>query len=267
MMQTFFLKITLFPLFLLTLCAHAQDYRYVENNAFTRGEFLKYNVYWDAWFSPRLIAATATLQIMDENKQFHTRNTYHIVGLGSTRGILDAFYKVNDRYETYIDEDALIPWHFLRRTKEGSYVRNDDVEFDRINKLAKGTYATRTVPDNVQDILSAIYFARTLDFASANPGDVFPFDFFLDDSIYISQVVFQGRETIKSPIGSFRCLKFKPMVLVGPVFSEPYPMTVWISDDQNRIPVRVESKVLVGKVKVVLVDFNGLANPLTAKLN
>jgi hypothetical protein len=140
------------------------------------------------------------------------------------------------------------------------------VEFDHINKLAKGTYGTRTVPDNVQDILSAMYYARTLDFASANPGDVFPFDFFLDDSIYISQVVFQGYETIKSSLGSFRCLKFKPMVLVGPVFSEPYPMTVWVTDDSNRIPVRVASKVLVGKIKIELHDFQGLSNPLTSKL-
>ncbi len=252
---------------IVALYASAQEYRFVNNFAFDRGERLVYKVYWDAWVLPKIVAGTATLEITQENKQFDSRDTYHIVGVGNSSGMLAKFYTVSDRYETYLDEQALIPWLFVRRTKEGSYVRNDDVEFDRKNKLARGSYATREVPDNVQDILSALYYARTMDFTSAREGDVFPVDFFLDDSIYISQVVFQGRETIKVNKDSFRCLKFKPRVLVGPVFSEPYPMTVWVTDDSNRIPVRVESKVLVGKIKVELQDFSGLANPLTAKLD
>ncbi len=268
MMKTFFRIFLSFSLLcIVSLYASAQDYRLVNNFAFDRGERLVYKVYWDAWILPKLVAGTATLEITEENKQFNSRDTYHIVGVGSSSGMLAKFYTVNDRYETYLDEQALIPWYFLRRTREGSYVRNDNVEFDRKNKLAKGTYATRTVPDNVQDILSAVYYARTFDFSSAQKGDVFPFDFFLDDSVYISQVVYEGKETIKSNHTSYRCLKFKPMVLVGPVFSEPYPMTVWVTDDSNRIPVRVESKVLVGKIKVELQDFSGLANPLTAKLD
>jgi hypothetical protein len=253
-------------LFFLSLSTNPQDYRFVENKAFSRGEHIEYNVYWEAWLLPKMIAGTATLQIMDENKRFHSRSTYHVVGTGYSKGVLNMFYKVEDRYETYIDEKALIPWYFIRRTKEGSYVRNDDVVFDQRNNMAMGRYATRKVPVNIQDIISAVYYARTFNFAPAEKGDVFPFDFFLDDSVYISQVVYQGLDTIKSHLGSFSCLKFKPMVLVGPVFSEPYPMTVWVTNDENRIPVRVESKVLVGKVKVELNSFSGLTNPLTAKL-
>lgn len=259
-------NIILTLLITLTFHALAQDYRIVENNSFSRGEHLEYNVYWDAWLLPKMIAGTATLQIMDENRRFHSRSTYHVVGTGFSKGVLNMFYKVEDRYETYIDENALIPWYFLRRTKEGSYVRDDDVVFDQIKNIARGRYATREVPANIQDIISAVYYARTFDFDSARKGDVFPFDFFLDDSVYISQVVFQGQDTIKSYLGLFSCLKFKPMVLVGPVFSEPYPMTVWVTNDKNRIPVRVESKVLVGKVKIELSSFSGLSNPLTAKL-
>ncbi len=267
MMKSFSPVLLCLSLFFVAPSANAQDYRFVNNFAFDRGEHLEYNVYWDAWILPKMIAGTATLQITEENRQFEDRDTYHVVGVGSTKGVLAAFYTVNDRYETFIDEQALIPWYFLRRTKEGSYVRNDDVEFDRKNNIARGTFATREVPDNIQDILSALYYARTMDFSSARKGDVFPFDFFLDDSVYISQVVFQGHETIKSHNGKFRCLKFKPMVLVGPVFSEPYPMTIWVTDDSNRIPIRVESRVLVGKIKVELQHFSGLANPMTAKLD
>jgi hypothetical protein len=189
------------------------------------------------------------------------------VGTGHSKGLLNVFYKVDDRYETYVDEQALIPWYFVRRTKEGSYERNDDVEFDHQNQWAKGRHGSKPIPGDVQDIISAVYFARTFDFSNAAIGDVFPVNFFLDDSVYISQVVFEGREPIKTKLGSFNCLIFKPMVLVGPVFDQPYPMKMWVTDDLNHIPILVESRVAVGKIRVELINYSGLANPLTAKLN
>jgi hypothetical protein len=251
---------------ILPLFSYSQEFRTIPQNAFTRGEELEYNVYWDAWLLPKMIAGTAILRITNENRPFRSRDTYHVVATGYSKGMLNLFYKVEDRYETYIDKEALIPWYFIRRTKEGSYVRNDDVEFDPVNNMAKGRYITRKVPANVQDIISALYYARTLDFVNASPGDVFPVDFFLDDSVYISQVVFEGRETVKTHLGTFNALVFKPMVLVGPVFSEPYPMKMWVTDDPNHVPLLVESKVAVGKVRIELMRYAGMANPVTAKL-
>jgi hypothetical protein len=212
-------------------------------------------------------AGIATITITDEHKKFSDRKTYHIIGTGRSTGMLDLFYKVRDRFETYIDEEALIPWFFIRRTKEGSYIRNDDVVFKHQTKEAISRYSTKPIPDNVQDIISAFFYARTFDFANAKPGDIFPFDFYLDDSVYVSKVVFEGRDTIKIDLGTFSCLKFKPMVLVGEVFKEPYPMTLWITDDINLIPIMAQSAILVGSVKIELISYDGLLNPLSSKIH
>lgn len=114
------------------------------------------------------------------------------------------------------------------------------------------------------DIFSAFYYCRTLDFSNLHLGERFPVDFLLDDSIYVSLIEFAGREEVKTDIGTFRCLKFKPMVATGKVFSQPYPMDIWVSDDQNRIPILAKSAVIVGSVKLELMEYTGLANPVTS---
>lgn len=249
---------------LLFFGATAQEYRSIEQNAFDRGEYLEYKVYWDAWGLPNIRAGVASFTITPDNKQFGNRNTFHVVTKGESKGMLNMFYKVKDRYESYFDEEAIIPWYFERRTKEGSYEREDDVIFEHEENLVTSRYATKQAPDNVQDFVSALYYARTMDFSSFEVGDSFDVDFFLDDSVYISRVMFDGRDTIKTGVGTFSCLKFKPMVLVGPVFDQPYPMTLWVTDDENRIPIFAESKVAVGSVKIEITYFEGLNNLLTS---
>jgi len=260
--------ITLFVLFnLIFLGTTAQEFRTIEQNTFRRGEILEYKVYWDAWILPHIRAGAATLSITPENKQFNNRNTYHIVGVGESKGMLNMFYKVRDRYETYIDEDAIIPWYFERRTKEGSYERDDDVVFNHQENEVVSRYATKSIPSDVQDLISALYYARTLDLSEMEVGDVFDVKYFLDDSVYLSRVLFDGRDTIKTGLGKFSCLKFKPMVLVGPVFEDSYPLTIWITDDENLIPIFAQSKILVGAVKIELINFEGLSNPLTSLMD
>lgn len=261
--KTLFLSILPFFVSLLS----AQEYRSISHQAFQRGEVLEYKVYWDAWMFPKFTAGKAEVTITEEKKEFNGRPTLHIVGTGKSTGMLDVFYKVRDRYETYLDEEAVFPWFFLRRTKEGSYIRNDDVAFKRTMNKAVSRFGTTSVPDNVQDIISAFYYARTFDYSNAQKGDIFPVDFFLDDSVYISEIVFEGIDTVITDLGSFRCLHFKPMMLVGGVFDQPYPMDLWITDDKNRLPVFARSEVLVGTVKLELVNFEGLANPMSAKIS
>jgi len=149
---------------LILVGASAQEYRTVEQDAFDRGEYLEYKVYWDAWGLPNIRAGVASFTITPENKQFNGRNTFHVVGKGESKGMLNMFYKVRDRYESYFDEDAIIPWYFERRTKEGSYERDDDVVFEHNKNMVTSSYATKTIPDNVQDFVSALYYARTLEF-------------------------------------------------------------------------------------------------------
>jgi hypothetical protein len=114
------------------------------------------------------------------------------------------------------------------------------------------------------DILSAFYYCRTFDFSNLRIGDRFPVNFDLDDSVYISLIEFAGREDVITDLGTFHCLRFKPMVATGNVFSQPYPMDIWVTDDKNRMPVLAKSAVVVGSVKLELIDYKGMANPVTA---
>jgi hypothetical protein len=108
---------------------------------------------------------------------------------------------------------------------------------------------------------------RTIDFSDIEPGDEFLLDFYLDDSSYVSKIIFEGKEIVETRLGKFRCLRFKPMVAQGEIFQEPYPMTLWVTDDKNKVPVLVKSMVIVGSVKIELVKIGGLKYPMEAKLD
>lgn len=244
--------------------------RKIKNEAFQRGEKLTYSVYYDALLTGKVKAGSATLEVKDENKIINDRSTFHIVANGRTKGAFNLFYKVIDRYETYLDEETIAPWLFIRRVDEGGYIINQDVTFNQNRKTAyfkdnkRGTSSSVTTPDYIQDIISVFYYARTYEFSSASANADFPVKFMLDDTVYSTKFIFLGRENVKTNLGTIRCLKFKPQVLTGSVFKDPYPMIIYVSDDKNRVPVMAESDVLVGKIRLELVDYYGLKNSFTA---
>ena len=256
---------------LITLSINAQTLRTVKNEAFKRGEFLRYKVYYDAILTGKVNAGEAELQVKDENKLFANRSTFHVVGLGLTKGTFNLFFKVVDRYETYIDEEALLPWLFIRRVNEGGYKITQDITFNQYKKTIiqvnnkNNTTTTTSVKDYTHDIISSFYYARTIDFTNAKIGQAFSIPFFLDDSIYTSKIIYMGKEDITIGIGKFSCIKLKPMMATGNVFKDPYPMTLWVTDDKNHIPLLAESAILVGTVKMELIKYSGIANPLSSK--
>ena len=255
-----------FLLLIILLCSSvagfSQSFRPVKNEAFVRGEKLKFRAYYESYVTGKVTAGIASLEVDQAAKQIDGRNVYHIIGEGHSKGAFNWFYKVSDRFESFIDEEYLFSWSFVRRTHEGSYSYSDDVKFNQYSGSALSTRANKKIPPGTQDILSAFYFARTLDMSNVSPGQNIPITFFLDDSLYISQIQFAGRELVITDLGSFRCLRFKPMVATGNVFSQPYPMDLWITDDKNHLPILAQSAVIVGSVKLELIGFSGLANPV-----
>ncbi|TVQ12442.1 MAG: DUF3108 domain-containing protein [Bacteroidetes bacterium] len=190
----------------------------------------------------------------------------NVVGLGRTKGAFNFFFRVVNRYESYIDEEAILPLLFIRRINEGGYRKSQDVMFNHYENLAISNTATVSVVENVQDLISSFYYLRTYDYTDAKIGDVYDVSFFLDDTVYVSRVMFDGREEITTRVGTFKTLRFKPQVLTGEIFSQPYPMTLWISDDKNKIPILAQSGIIVGSVKMELTGYKGLRNPLTSKI-
>jgi hypothetical protein len=242
------------------------QYRTVENSAFKAGERLKYRVYYESLLTGQVNAGIAEIEVLETNRKFDDREVFQIVGIGKSNRAFDLFFKVRDRFESYVDKEAIAPHFFIRRTREGGYVRDDDVYFDHQKTIAISRRDTSKITPYVQDIISAAYYARTLNADTLKVGDNISINFFLDDSLYISVIQFQGRQMVETDLGLFRCLTFKPMVATGEVFSNPYPMTLWITDDENKIPVLGKSAVIVGSVKMELIRFWNLKNPLDARL-
>lgn len=246
------------------LIAQGQGLKKIENNAFIRGEQFSFRAYYDSFITGQVTAGVATLEINTENNEFNGRKTYHATAKGKSKGAFNLFFKVEDRFETYFDEDYIVPWYFIRKTREGDYRRDDEVRFNQLSLSASSSTANKKIPARTQDIISAFYYARTLDFSEVKVGENFNITYFLDDSVYTAVIQFAGHEEIEIGLGTFHCLKFKPMVVKGKVFSQPYAMDVWITDDKNHIPILAKSAVIVGAVKLELIKYQNLANPVTS---
>ena len=256
-------RLSILFLFLLSVPVVAQHYRSIPNNYFQRGEKLQFRISFHSALTGNIPAASATVEVTDDNRKFDGRDTYHVVGYGKTTGVIEMFYQVEERFESFIDEEALVPHYFIRKTRENNYRKDENVSFRHKERIAVSKNSVKNTPENVQDIFSSFYYARAIDLTGKKPGTEFPLSFYLDDSVYNSRLIFVGRETVKTKLGKFSCLKVKPMVATGYVFDDPYPVTIWVTDDQNRIPVRIESKLSVGSVRIELTSYHGLTNPAT----
>ena len=170
---------------------------------------------------------------------------------------------MRDRYETYIDDQAIVPWLFIRRIQEGSYSCSQDYIFNNYTeKVDVGDKTMYDTGSNMQDMLSAFYNARTMDLSNSKPGDIFSINAFMDKEIFPVKIKFICRETITTDLGTFKCLKFRPIIQKGRVFKHEEDLNVWISDDKNHIPIMGQADVLVGSIKAELTGYSGLANPV-----
>jgi len=227
-----------------------------ENTAFKEGEILAYRLHYGI-----IDAGVATLEVKPEILEVSGRKVYHIVGNGYSKGTFDWFFKVRDRYETFIDKDALLPWMFVRRVNEGGYIINQDYKFNHyVNKVDVGQGEKVDVPPGTQDMISAFYSARNLDLSQAKEGDVFTISSIVDKEIWPLKIRYVGKETIKCDIGTFKCLKFRPIVQKGRIFKKEEDLNVWITDDKNHIPLRAQANLLVGSVKLDIISAKNLAN-------
>lgn len=230
----------------------------VKNEAFKRGEILSYRLHYGV-----IEAGTAVLEVKEEVKEIGARKTYHIVGTGISRGAFDWFFKVRDKYETFIDEEAMVPWLFIRRVNEGGYTISQNYVFNHSAKKVNADGKNFDIPENIQDMLSAFYYTRCVDYSAAKEGEVFTIHSFVDQEIFPLKIRYVGKETIETAIGKFRCIKFRPVLQKGRIFKAEEDLNVWISDDKNHIPIRAEAKILVGSIKMDLQTYSGLANPFS----
>jgi len=258
-------KVSLLTLiaFLCSAVIFSQTLREVNHQAFKRGEVLEYKASYGI-----IDAARATLTIKKDPVMIGKRSTYHVVGTGKSLGAFSWLFNVEDRYETFIDDRAMVPWVFLRRVHEGGFKMKRNIYFNQYKKTAKvknlkdnskKSYATIV---NSQDLLSALYFARTVDLQNAIIGQEFMIPTFFDHENYPMKIKFLGKDVVKTDLGTFNCLRFVPLLQEGRVFKARESMTIWLSDDDNKVPIRLKTELLIGSIKLDLDSYSGLMAPL-----
>lgn len=244
----------------------------ITNYTFQHGEKLTYKIYYN-WNFVWLAAGEVTFQVFDEGKQ------YHYQAKGKTYSSYEWFFKVQDDYDSWVDKSTLLPNYSERSVNEGDYQIFEKISFNQASRkmtvwrsTKRGDAETKTehaVQDCVHDVLSSLYHLRNIDFASKSTGTEAPFRIFMDKEEFPLKMRYIGKEDRKKVhgMGRYKTLKFQPQVIVGNVFKDEEKMTVWVSDDQNRIPILIETPVSVGSVKMVLKEYKGLKYNFGAKVD
>ena len=233
----------------------------IKNTAFKAGEKVTLSVYY-AVAGIYVDAGTATFTNTFET--LNSKPVYHIVGEGKTNSSYDFLFKVRDKYETYIDTATMQPLKFIRNVNEGGHKIYQNVSFNKTANTAVTTDGVFKVPACVQDVVSSVFYARNIDFTKLQPNDKIAFSMFLDNEVFNMYIRYLGREQIKTKYGKFNAIKFKPLLIKGTIFEGGENMTVWVSDDANRIPLRIESPISVGKVKIDMMGHENLRYPLSS---
>jgi hypothetical protein len=242
--------------------SNAEDvfkYRKIINSAFTNNEKLEFRVHYGL-----INAASIVFEVGPALVQKYDRKCFNIKAEGKTLKSFDWAYKVRDRFETYIDAEAMAPISYNKSVQEDKYTDNDLVTFRHNLKKLFGVKGILDMPVYTHDVISSIYYVRNIDFSKSKVGDKFPLDVYLDNKIYNLGFKYAGKETIATDIGKVKCIKLVPTLIVDRVFKDQDDMTVWISDDENKIPVRVKAKIMVGSIKVDLTSYSGLKNEFKA---
>lgn len=233
----------------------------LRNNAFNAGEQVTFHVYYAV---AGIYVNAGTAVFTNTLEKWGDRTVFHVVGDGKTNPSYDWIYKVRDRYESFIDTATLQPYRFIRNISEGGYKKYENITFNKAANTAVTKDGVFKVPECVQDVLSAMYYARNIDFDRYKVNDKIPFQMFLDNEVFNMYIRYLGKETIKTRYGKFKAIKFKPLLLKGTIFEGGEKMTVWVSDDRNKIPLRVESPIVVGSVKIDMMGHRNLRYPLTS---
>jgi hypothetical protein len=235
-------------------------------DAYDSGEWFKFRIHYGI-----INAGYATLEVKEAIKD--NKKIYHAIGKGYTVGMSRFFFKVDDNYESYFDKVTNKPFQYVRKIDEGGYTKNQEGFFDQEkNKVLVKDYKNKTektfsVTENVQDIVSTFYFLRNHpNIDKLKVGESIVVDMFFDDEVYKFKLKFIGKEDLKTKFGTAPTMIFRPIVQSGRVFKEEESLTVWISDDENKIPLRIKASLAVGSIKADLDSFKGLKNPFMVKL-
>lgn len=248
-----------FFIFMVTLITCAG---YGQTSAFKSGEYFKFQVSYGF-----INAGIATLDLKETT--YNGKKVYHAKGDGYTTGLSKTFFKVKDDYQSYFDKTTGQPYRFVRKINEGGYTKNQEgfINYQTNSVLVKDykakTEKTYNINSKIQDVISSFYYLRNhkkLD--NIKVGETIQIDMFFDDEIFKFKLKFMGYEKIKTKFGTINTMKFRPYVMSGRVFKEEESLTLWVSNDENKVPLKIQASLLVGSLKAELIQYKNLKTTL-----
>lgn len=237
------------------------EFRKVTQNSFGAGEKLNFVIYY---FGAK--AGDATMEISPNLISVNGRDCYKISVKVKSSSSFEWVYKLDEKYECYLDVQGLFPWKYYHDKVQGKYTDVFEAIFDQENHIAK-TYkgASKTydkdvtVPEYVQDQVSAFYFARTFNISDAKEWDIIStFQVFDKKQAKALETKFLGREDVSVEAGKYKCVKVKPMGMEGGLFGSGDDLIIWLTDDNVKMPVKVEAKIKVGSFSIELDSFENV---------
>lgn len=241
---------------------------FTSNTVFQAGENLNYIVYYNLGF---IWVDAAEVTFKADSGTYQNRRVYYLKSTGKSFSRFDWLLKVRDTYTATLDSTTLKPLKYTQKTHEGGYTTNNKYFFNhRLKKLYTITENSKK-PKSIDtldilpcsfDLLSTVYYSRSINYSKYNINDKIPLTIYIDNKTYLIYIRYLGKETIETKDNKkYRCIKFMPLLVQTSMFDEGENMTVWLSNDKNRIPIMVESEIMIGSVKVILTDFTGLRHP------
>ncbi|MBK5208658.1 MAG: DUF3108 domain-containing protein [Flavobacteriaceae bacterium] len=232
-----------------------------QNYAFKGGEWLKFKMS----YSNFLNAGFSTMEVRETTN--NQKEAFHILGKGKSTGIVSLFFNVTDNYQTFMYKESMLPYRFIRKIDEGGYTKDEEILFNHdkneatVKNYKHNTIDRHPIGNDIQDLLSSLYFLRNQNLTNLKVGDELELKMFIDKEVTNFKLRFLGKEIVKTKFGKVKSLKFKPMVQAGRVFKEQESLTIWISDDDNKIPLLIKASLAVGSLRADLDEFKGLAHP------
>jgi hypothetical protein len=221
------------------------------------GETLKFQMYYG-------LVNAGVIEMSLTPARFDGKQVLHAVATGYTTGLADRLFKIYDIYESYMDPETGLPYKAIRNISEGRYRYYNEVIYNRKNNTVESQLSgTHQVPSGIHDIVSATYKLRdTMQTIAFRGEEVIEIKAFFSDEVYPMVVRYQGTETIRTRKGTFHALKFAPVSEPGRLFKTEDDITVWFSNDRNYVPLRISLNMILGSVRVDLIEAIGLRHDL-----
>ncbi|MEQ8927334.1 MAG: DUF3108 domain-containing protein [Fulvivirga sp.] len=244
----------------------------IDYDNFQRGEKLEFKVNFGI-FS----IGEAEMVIDPKSYKVNHRPCYKIDVYGRTSGMVDWVANVNDHWGAYVDSAALIPHISYRKIREGNYKKDEVVRFDhRVNLIEAKVADKKTgqfkepkvyvAPEGVRDMMAGTMYLRTVDFSKMKVGEKFMINGFFEDSFYDLELIYRGKDKVKTKAGKFHAIKLAPVIPENELFDGEDSIVAWVTDDKNKLPLKIQAKMFIGNVSVELSDYTQTKHPVTSKI-